>query len=175
MRLLILLLIFSSLSSTMIDDLFSLVVMTDTCPYGEIKSLNVLKHGNSSITIDVKNYVFNSKSIKEMMIKYDETVIQDKFNHSFSIGEEFIFFVRIKNDEFYLVTNTSHVPFLEYSEENLRDIIVAHAHSVEDKINLGEAKPINKSVNNEHYTYIIILIGVSIIGCILYAYKAKKG
>jgi len=175
MRLLILLLIFSSLSSTMIDDLFSLVVMTDTCPYGEIKSLNVLKYGNSSITIDVKSYVFNSKSIKEMMIKYDETVIQGKFNHSFSINEEFIFFVRIKNDEFYLVTNTSHVPFLEYSEENLRDIIVAHAHSVEDKITLEESKSINKSVNNEHYRYSIILICVSIIGYILYAYKTKKG
>lgn len=175
MKFLVLLIIFSSLSSSIGEDLYSLVVMTDTAPYGEIKSLSISECGNSSIVIDVKTYIFNSKKIEEMTIKYDETVIQDKFNHSFSIGEEFIFFVRKKNEEFHLVTNTSHVPFREYSEENLRDIIVAHAHSVEDTIIPEEAEQINKSENNEHYIYVIILIGVGIIGYILYAYKTKKG
>jgi len=174
MKFLILLIIFSSLSSSIDEDLYSLVVMTDTAPYGEIKSLSISEYGNSSIIIDVKTYIFNSKQIEEMTIKYDKTVIQDKFNHSFSIGEEFIFFVRKKHDEFHLVTNTSHLPFLEYSEENLRDIIVAHAHSVEDTIIPEEAEQINKSENNEHYIYVIILIGVGIIGYILYAYKTQK-
>lgn len=54
-----------------------------------------------------------------MMICFNETLIQDKFNHSFSIGEDMIFFVHTSNSDYYLVTNSSHPPFLEHTKENM--------------------------------------------------------
>ncbi len=117
--------------------------------------------------IDVKGYIFNNVSVNQMKIYYNETTIKNRFNHSFSMGEEFIFFVKMENGKYHLVADTSHPPFLEYTKENSIEIAVNIAEGAEVDGGPGIEKMREDVYNEKYCQYIIIIIIIVVIMFIL--------
>jgi len=123
--------------------------------------------------IDIKGYIFNNVSVNQMTIYYNETTIKNRFNHSFSVGEEFIFFIKMENGKYHLVADTGYPPFLEYTKENSIEIAVKIAEGAE--VDAGpEIVKMREDVYNEKYCqYIIIFISIVIVIFILNNYLKK--
>lgn len=161
------LLLLSSSIFTGNSDLLVLVKKTESFPYGVVISIDNYLLGNSSMMIDVKGYIFNNVSVNQMKIYYNETTIKNRFNHSFSMGEEFIFFVKMENGKYHLVADTSHPPFLEYTKENSIEIAVNIAEGAEVDGGPGIEKMREDVYNEKYCQYIIIIIIIVVIMFIL--------
>ena len=111
-----------------------------------------------------------------MMICFNETLIHDKYNHSFSVGEDMIFFVQTSNSDYHLVTNASHPPFLENTKEN--QIVMANLVIEYFKPTVSGEPAIVKipeadTSYSEYYWYVFVAIGIALIGLISYIYLKK--
>lgn len=163
-------------SSIAQGELFDLFSKTDIVPCGAIKTVDNHSPGNSSMRIRISSYYFNGTSGDEMMICFNETLIQDKFNHTFSIGEDLIFFLYTSSGDYYLVTNSSQPPFLENTKDNMivtANLVIEYFHP---PVNGGPAvvpSDLGRGYSNrECFRYLLIMICVTVI-LISYIYLKK--
>lgn len=176
LTLLAIVLISSSITQGSLSDL---ITQTDIIPFGVIKSINNYSEGNSSLHIYVARFDFNGTSEEEMMIFYNETDIQMKFLHNFSIGEAKIFFVVDRGDGYHLVTNSSHPPYLENAHDNyvkLHSLLIEHidlpAPDTEaPQKNENHLTPEVDAPLSDYYWYTSIALIVALIGFIYYIRK----
>jgi len=176
--LLVALLLSSSITQGSLSDLVS---QTDIIPYGVIKAIDNYSEGNSSLRIYVARFDFNGTSEEEMTVFYNETVIQMKFFHNFSVGEDKIFFVIERGDGYHLVTNSSHPPYLDNTHDNyvkLHSLLIyrielpppttAQPQKKENPPTLKADTPYS-----EYYWYAFVAIIIALIGFISYIYLKK--
>jgi len=162
--------------------LSDLVSRTDIIPYGVIKAIDNYSEGNSSLRIYVGRYDFNGTSEEEMTVFYNETVIQRKFYHNFSVGEDKIFFVIERGDGYHLVTDSSHPPYLENTHMNF---VKLHGLLI-DRLDLppptwippiapNPQTPEADTPYSEYYWYVFVALGIALIGFVSYICLKKRG
>lgn len=161
--------------------LSDLVSQTDIIPYGVIKAIDNYSEGNSSLRVYVARYDFNGTSEEEMTILYDETVIQKKFFHNFSVGEDKIFFVIERSDGYHLVTNSSHPPYLDNTHKNfvklhglLIDRLELPSPTWIPPIEQNPPTPEADTPYSEYYWYAFVAFSIALIGFISYIYLKKN-
>jgi len=162
-------------SSIAQGELFVLFSKTAIVPCGAIETIDNHSPGNSSMQINVSNY-FNGTSEDEMMIYFNETLIQDKYNHSFSVGEDMIFFVCTSNGDYHLVTNSNHPPFLKHTKDNkivMANLVIEYFHPLVDGGPAIEKIPEADTPYSEYYRYAFVALSIVLIGLISYIYMKK--
>jgi len=172
------LLLSSSITQGSLSDLVS---QTDIIPYGVIKAIDNYSKGNSSLRIYVARYDFNETSEKEMTVFYNETIIQKKFFHNFSLGEDKIFFVIERSDGYHLVTNSSHPPYLDNTHNNYVKLHSLLIYRIElppptppqsQKLE-NPPTPEADTSYSEYYWYAFVALSIALIGFISYIYLKK--
>lgn len=171
------LLLSSSITQGSLSDLVS---QTDIIPYGVIKAIDNYAEGNSSLRIYVARFDFNGTSEEEMTVFYNETVIQMKFFHNFSVGEDKIFFVIERGDGYHLVTNSSHPPYLDNTHNNYVKLHSLLIYRIElppptwiDPIKQNPPTPEADTPYSEYYWYTFVALSIALIGFISYIYMKK--
>lgn len=171
------LLLSSSITQGSLSDLVS---QTDIIPYGVIKAIDNYSEGNSSLRIYVARFDFNRTSEEEMTVLYNETVIQMKFFHNFSVGEDKIFFVIDRGDGYHLVTNSSHPPYLDNTHDNyvkLHGLLIDRLELPQpmwiDPIKQNPLTPEADTPYSEYYRYVFLAFSIVLIGFISYIYLKK--
>jgi len=160
--------------------LSDMVSQTDIIPYGVIKAIDNYSEGNSSLRIYVARYDFNETSEEEMTVLYNETVIQKKFFHNFSVGEDKIFFVIERGDGYHLVTNSSHPPYLDNTHNNYVKLHSLLIYRIElppptpiPTIKQNPPTPEADTPYSEYYWYTLVALSIALIGFISYIYLKK--
>lgn len=160
--------------------LSDLVSQTDIIPYGVIKAIDNYSEGNSSLRIYVARFDFNGTSEEEMTVFYNETVIQKKFFHNFSLGEDKIFFVIERSDGYHLVTNSSHPPYLDNTHKNyvkLHSLLIYRLDFPPPQTHPPQKQypptPEADTPYSEYNRYVFVALSIALIGFISYIYLKK--
>jgi hypothetical protein len=116
-----------------------------------------------------------------MTVFYNETVIQMKFFHNFSVGEDKIFFIIDRGDGYHLVTKSSHPPYLDNTHDNyvkLHGLLIDYIELPPPDLGAPQEienprPPEADTPYSEYYWYAFVVLSIALIGFISYIYLKK--